>query len=182
MINLNDERFEDKAVKIFNGGEAGVVLGCGYHVVKKTKEDSDNSPLYKLYIVDDAGGEINRGYYTNFKSEKAEEFFVREMKHLIRAFRLELPTSYDSYDDMLSTVMKGIRDKEGEYKINVAVCYGSESYPKRFLELDGFWGLMNSEDGIPKLSPNALRVRPVNDDEQGQDLKVTKGTEDEEEW
>jgi len=180
MINLNDKKYEDKSPKIFNGGRAGIVKDCDIRVEKKTKEDPENSPLFKLYIIDSADGEMNKGYYTNFKSEKAEEFFVREMKHLINVFRLKVPEAYDSYDEMLSTIMKAIKEKEGEVKVNVAVAYGTEAYPKRFLELDGFWGLMNVEDGVPRLNPNAILDRPAGDDETGAKVSVSASTDDEE--
>lgn len=186
MINLKDDKYQDKSVKIFNGGRAGIVKGCTTRIERKTKEDADNAPLYKLYIVDSAGGEMNKGYFLPKEdaSDKAKDFFVREMNHLVKVFRATVKDEYDSYKDLLDTVMKACKDKQSNIMVNAAVCYGSQDYPRRYLELDGFWGLMNEEDGVPRLSPNALLERP--EDESQQPLKVTTttaGSEDvEEEW
>jgi hypothetical protein len=182
MINLNDERFEEREFKIFNGGEAGVVKGCSVRVEKKTANDTENAPDYKLFVTDETGAEFNKGYFKgnlDDMSEGQEQFFVKEMKHLAKVFRVQdqLPTQVASYEELIDTTMKLCNKNQANVKVNVAVCYGTVDYPRRFLELDGFWGIQNVEDGVPRLSRKALTERPEPDSD-GPDITIGGGSED----
>ena len=53
MYDLNDNGFDAKqGVTIFNGGVAGLVNDLKMSVYKKTKEDKENAPDYKVVFTD----------------------------------------------------------------------------------------------------------------------------------
>jgi len=53
MINLNDDTFDGGSnVTIFNNGTAGIVENVKLSVRKKTAEDKDRAPDYKLTYTD----------------------------------------------------------------------------------------------------------------------------------
>jgi len=169
MINLNDKQFENNEVKIFNGGEAGVVKDCAVRIEKKGADDPDNMPDYKVIVTDKTGAEINQGIFDNFDtaSDKALKFFVRSMKHLAGVFKVkdQQPAQVASYRELLDVTMKICNKNQNNVRVNVAVYFGTEDRPnkKGFLEIDWFWGLRNVEDGIPTLSKTALTERPAPD-------------------
>jgi len=165
MINLNDKQFENNEVKIFNGGEAGVVKDCAVRIEKKAADDAENAPAYKLIITDETGAEINQGFFDDPDggSEAAQTFFVKSMKHMANVFKVQLPEEVNSLKDLLDTTMKLCNKNQNNVKVNVAVCYGNEKRPSNYIRIDWFWGLKNVEDGIPTLSKTALTERPAPD-------------------
>jgi hypothetical protein len=190
-ININDEKYNDKPLNpIFNGGVAGVAKNISARVEKKKDGDSDNAPKYKIIFTDENNGEFNKGYFDNVDgaSQKAQDYFVREMKHLLRESNTKTEKEkYTSYSEILDDTMKILYKEMPKNKYNVAVSFGSKDFPKRFLELDGFWGLRNIDsDLMPNLTKDALRVRPMPDNEEtvNNDLVDTDGdiTEEEVDW
>lgn len=176
MINLLDEKFESKEVKVFNSGKAGVVESCSFKVERKSAKDADNAPDYKLFLIDENSGEMNEGLYTPKEdaSEAAKDFFVKKMLHYIKEFEVPAIDKVESYGALLDYTMKGIRDvQDSDTKVNVAVCYGNTKRPNRFLEIDGFWGLKNVKSATPRLSNNALTERP---EEASSQTIITKST------
>lgn len=186
MINLNEERFEDKEIKIFNAGNAGVVKNCNVRIEKKSADDHENAPDYKLYVTDDAGGEVNKGYYKQDDFQrasnpgKAEEMYVKDMKHLAKVFRVQdqLPAQVNSYGELMDITMKLCNKNQDNVKVDVAVCYGTKQRPNKrgYLEINGIWDIQNSEDGGVRMRPNMLTERPQPDD--GPDVKVGNNSED----
>jgi len=181
MINLNDKQFENNEVKIFNGGEAGVVKDCAVRIEKKTADDAENAPAYKLIVTDDSGAEVNQGFFDDPDggSEAAQTFFVKSMKHVAGVFKVQdqLPAQVGSLKELLDTTMKLCNKNQNNVKVNVAVCYGNEKRPSNYIRIDWFWGLKNVEDGIPTLSKTALTTRPAPDSD-GPDIQVGGGAED----
>jgi len=170
MIKLTDSKFEDKSFKVFNGGNAGIVEGCTYRVEKKTAQDADNAPDYKMFIVDANGGEMNEGFYAPSadSSDKAQEYFVKKMNYYMKEFRIPQLEEAESYKQILDYVMKGIRDtQDNGIKLNVAVAYGTEKRPSKFLTIDGYWGLKNVTSGKPTISSTAILTRPQPDQPEG---------------
>lgn len=167
MINMNDEQYQDNSRKIFNGGTAGVVAGCDIAVKKKGREEADNKPDYSFDIIDSNGGVLNKGFYDpSDKSQKAKNFFVKEFNYYARSvFKVPVEDSYESYKALMDDLMGKFKDAAKGIKVNAAVGYGTEAYPKRFLEIGGYWELKNVEDGMPTLSPATLTERPAADDE-----------------
>ena len=169
MINLDDKKYEVKDVKIFNGGNAGIVKGCNVRIEKRGADEDTKLPLYKLIFPDNKKAQLHDSIFNNFDnmSEKALEFFVRKMKHLAKVFRVDdkLPSRVASYDELLDITMRLCHKNSSNIKVNLAVCYGTKANPSRYLMVDGFWGIQNAEDTIPVLSKNALLERPEADDD-----------------
>jgi hypothetical protein len=169
MINLDDKKYEVKDVKIFNGGNAGIVKECNVRIERRGADEDTKLPLYKLVFTDNTKAELNDSIFNNFDnmSEKALEFFVRKMKHLAKVFRVDdkLPARVASYDELLDITMRLCHKNSSNIKVNLAVCYGTKAKPSRYLMVDGFWGIQNAEDTIPVLSKNALLERPEADDD-----------------
>lgn len=171
MIDLNDSRYDEKTVKIFNGGEAGVVKNCDVRIEKRKENDKETMPLYRMIFTDETQAEINDGLFDNFDnmSEKALDFFVRKMKHLAKTFNTELPKEVSSYKELLDITMHNCHKNASKINLNIAVCYGTKDRPRRFLEVDGFWGIQNAENAVPLLSKNALTVRPLDDESKSKE-------------
>lgn len=184
MIDLNEKRFEDREIKIFNGGEAGVVKNCDVRVEKKSADDPDNGPDYKLYVTDESGGEVNEGLFrqddfSNANNPKsAEEMYVKKMKHYAKVFHVQdqLPEKVNSYGELMDVTMKLCNKNQDNVKVNVAVAYGTVNRPSNYLRIDGIWGIQNAEDATPRITRKALTERPQPDD--GPDVKVGSGSED----
>lgn len=168
-IDIYSEEYKDQDLNpIFNGGMAGVVKGCAARVEKKTDKDPDNFPKYRIVYIDEKGGEINKGYFDNYDeaSDKAKKYFVKEMRHLLDQSGTKLATKANSYSELLDAAMKELYKAMPKNKYNLAVSFGTESYPKSFLEINGYWGILNVDsDRLPNVSKDALRERPAPDND-----------------
>ena len=160
-INLNDAQYEVKSVKVFNGGVAGVVKNCGIRVERRKADEPDTAPKYRVIVSDSEGAEVNKAYFGNFEksSPKALEFFVKEMKHLAGLFKVELPATIDSYNSLLDVTMRGCFENTASRLVNVAVSYGTTSYPSKYLQIASAFSITPITE-TPYLGPNALMVRP----------------------
>ena len=59
-INLNDDSFNPaQGVAIFNGGNAGTVENVKVSLVKKSAEDKEMAPDYKIIFTDNNGASCN---------------------------------------------------------------------------------------------------------------------------
>ena len=161
MINLNEEKFESKELKVFNGGEAGVALNVTMKVEKKKTTDNENMPDYKLILVDENGGEVNKGFYADFeeKSEGFLVFFVKEMKHLFNLVGVEWPTQIESYEKLLHLTMKTVHENAGNKKFNTAVTYGRTEKPSRYLQIPSCLSIVEETNKNPYLGKNPLMTR-----------------------
>ncbi len=145
MINLNEEKFNQKEGKaIFNDGKSGVVENVAISVSKKTPEDKEKSPDFKLVFKDSNGAECNLGFWvilegSAFKTK--EELIMSQgkvLKHLVHAVYgpdYELP-SFATPTEMLNTCMKlisqGCAGKGNVFRIFTN--YGTTTSPKTHLQ------------------------------------------------
>ena len=187
MINLNDAKFENKQFVIFNDGKAGVATNCTVRFEKKTRDDADGAPEYKLFVTDENGGEINIAFFGNFDnmSEKGLDYFVRNMKHLATVFKVDLPAQVASYKELLDTTIKLCKEASEGIKVNIAVAYGKGDNKKKYLEPEGFWSLQNVDGQMPRLSANANleRVEPTaSPNYDNLSTKSTSGDNDGDGW
>ena len=175
MIDIYSEEYKDKELNpIFNGGMAGVVKNCTARVEKKTDKDPDNFPKYRIVYIDEKGGEINKGYFDNYDdaSDKAKKYFVKEMRHLLDQSGTKLAVKANSYSELLDAAMKELYKAMPKNKYNIAVSFGTESYPKSFLEINGYWGVLNVDaDRLPNTPKDALIERPTPDGDLTPDEK-----------
>lgn len=146
MINLNDDSFTPKTsdVAIFNDGTAGIVENVKVSVVKKTAEDKENAPDYKLVYTDSKGATTNNAYwYINGDTQYAtvaEQInklgkVLRHLLHAVYGSDYQLP-EFPNEKAMLDTSMKLLKDglaKAGTFR--VFANYGTIDYPKSYIQV-----------------------------------------------
>jgi hypothetical protein len=142
-INLNDSKFA--GTRVFNAGKAGLAQDVTVKVTKKTDEDHERAPDYRLVFTDESGGEINTGFYyfeprdgaTKEEVERSQGYELGRYVHLARAVMgddYELPTVNDM-TEALDTVMTLVRDNVGSKKFNIYTNYGTVGYAKQYLQV-----------------------------------------------
>lgn len=185
MFNLNNKEEFNTGSSIFNNGIAGVVENVEIRVEKKTSEDHENAPDYKLFVKDDKG-EINGGFYIPSQdSSKSEEennkVAKREVGRIVGIARAvmgeeyslpEVQTAKEAYDKLFLLVKE---NSEGK-KFNVFVTYGYTARPSKYLGLRYFDFI--EEGGKPsKLATKASDVLERIDPD-----KTSKASNDDEGW
>ena len=144
MIDLNNSEYEVLEGKVaFNGGQAGVIGNTKASVVKKTAEDHENAPDYKIVFTDKEGGEVNKAIYypdsDNPKATKAMGMIVKHIFHVCKGNKDDLPLFKD-YKDMVDSAMILLKGTAPKFKANVSTNYGSgkPEYQKAFMEVRNF--------------------------------------------
>ena len=89
-INLNDDSFNSaQGVAIFNGGNAGTVENVKVSLVKKSAEDKEMAPDYKILFTDSNGASCNTPlwYVTKATQWQSVEQLIKKqgkiLKHLL---------------------------------------------------------------------------------------------------
>jgi len=143
MINLNDDSFNGGSnVSIFNNGTAGIVENVKISLKRKTAEDKDNAPDYKL-IYDDGIGEVNTAFW--YVKEATDYATVDEqiqkqgkiLKHLVHAIygsEFEFP-NFPNPTAMLDGVMKLLKEGVGQNTYRVFTNYGSTMGVKQYIQV-----------------------------------------------
>lgn len=172
-INLNDSKFQES--KIFNNGKAGLVTDVTLSVAKKTAEDHEMAPDYKLIVTDSDGSEINAGFYyfkprdgaTQTEVESSQGYEVGRYVHLARAVMGEdyvLP-EVNSVEEALDVVMKLVMDNAGSKKFNVYTNYGTVGYPKQYLQVRRYNFVEPADVEVSRLRANGKDIlTPVTPD------------------
>lgn len=155
MFNLNDKKF--KGSVIFNNGLGGLVKNVKISVQKRDIASPQTHPDYQLVVEDSNGGKLTHGFFVprQREGEDPSAFQVRatrEVGRIVHIARAVMGNNYDfpnastaqeAFDTLFGLVAKNCGS--GEY--NVYVNYGTQGYPKRFLELRYFNFIENSEGG-----------------------------------
>ena len=198
MYNLNDDGFNAKqGVTIFNDGNAGLVNDVKMSVYKKTKDDKENAPDYKVTFTDSSGGEVSSSYWYATKDtqystiEEQARKQGKSMKHIIHAVygaSFEIPFIAKSPKELLDMSMKCIKDglASTPSKFRIFATYGTLNSVKNYIQPRSwvpFVESMNtSEDATRlKLAPSIdamARVeesQPVLQDAKADDLMDTSG-------
>lgn len=143
MFDLNE--MSTGGFQIFNDGKAGLVKNVKIKVEKKKASDPDTYPDYKLIATDNAGGEVNQGFYF-FKANKDkddaanaknEQLLVSRVLSIARATvadveNFKFPEVKDS-KDALNKLFKVIKENSEGKLFNVYVTYGTPSWPSKYL-------------------------------------------------
>lgn len=148
MINLNDEVFKSSGVQIFNDGEAGLVEGVEISVEKRSADEPETYPDYKLIATDKNGATVNMGFYY-FKpndsdtEERQKERQNQEISRIVSIARAVMGQDYklpevSSVKEAYDVVFKLVKDNAGSKKFNVFVTYGTQSRPSQYLGLRYF--------------------------------------------
>lgn len=154
-INLNDKQFETTAIKVFNGGKAGLVKNVAVSVTKKTPAEADNAPDYKLILTDEEGAELNEGFYyftprqgaSTEEVKTSEGYELTRLVHLARAVMgadAQLP-EVNTVREALDSIMKLVSNNAGGKTFNVFVNYGTTVRPSQYLRLRRFNFIESSE-------------------------------------
>ncbi len=143
MINLNDDSFDGGSnVSIFNNGTAGIVNNVKLSLKRKTAEDKENAPDYKL-IYNDGIGEVNSAFW--YVKEATDYATVDEqiqkqgkvLKHLVHAIYghdFEFP-NFPNPTAMLDGVMKLLKEGAGQNMYRVFTNYGSTMGVKQYIQV-----------------------------------------------
>lgn len=142
-IDLNDKQFE--ANQVFNNGKAGRTENVTISVEKKTDDDHERAPDYKVIATDEGGATVNEGfYYFQPKDGDNEKEVKRKSKaeisryvSLARAVMGEdakLP-EVSTPQEALDAIMKLVKENAGSQKFNVFTNYGTEGYASKYLRL-----------------------------------------------
>ena len=127
---------------IFNDGVAGVVENLTASITKKTKEDNENSPEYKLTFADANGGSCSSSFWYVEKATSystVDEQIVKQgkvLKHILHAIYgadYQLPSFQDARG-MLDGCMKLIREGLASgLKFRIFANYGTKDGRKKYI-------------------------------------------------
>lgn len=169
MFNLNDANFGG-GVTVFNNGNAGKVENVKMSVTKKTVEDSDNAPDYKLLFTDNTGGVINTGFYYHKDNELYDDKRNRDLETWLvsrvhSAAKAVVPADFvfpevKTSKEALDSLFKIIKDNcEGKF-VNVYATYGTVNKPSKYLTTRYF----NFVEAA-NTPANQTRLKPSNNDQ-----------------
>jgi hypothetical protein len=169
MFNLNDANFGG-GVTVFNNGNAGKVENVKMSVTKKTVEDADNAPDYKLLFTDNTGGVINTGFYYHKDNdmntaERNKDLATWLVSRIHSAAKSVVPANFvfpevNSAKEAVDSLFKIIKDNcEGKF-VNVYVTYGTVSKPSKYLTTR-YFNFVESAD----TPANQTRLKPSNTDQ-----------------
>jgi hypothetical protein len=143
-INLNKIVSEKTGSAIFNNGNAGRVKNVQVEVIKKKPEDDPQSPDFKVFFIDSAGGKINLGVYYPTERTSDKELAIRTDQLLSILFALlpevknsELP-EFDTHKQVFDYLLKQIAVNSKNVPINVFVAYGTQKSPSVHLAFRAF--------------------------------------------
>jgi len=140
-IDFNESSEYVKEFKIFNNGVAGIVENVRVRVEKKSPEDSEKKPAYRLIIQDDKG-EINEGFYyyksadeNGFKNYQAQKLILLAKGALGEDVKFPaFSTPVEALDQIMIMVAKGSKNK----LYRAVATYGTTKRPDAFLGLKSF--------------------------------------------
>lgn len=135
MLDLNSFS-EENEVSILNNGEAGKVENVKVRVQKKTPEDHENAPDFKIFYKDNTG-EINDGIYYPSSTHSNPKFIVTRLLNVLYALDpsakdKQLPKVKD-FEEAINTVMKMINAASKTGTVNIFVNYGTKNRPSNYL-------------------------------------------------
>jgi len=169
-INLNDNSYDGgKSVSIFNGGNTGLVENVSMKISKKTSDDKENAPDYKLVFTDSSGAIANTAlwYVTKESSYKSLEQLVtaqgKILKHVAKTVlgeSFKFP-QFNTASEMLDGTMKLIREglpAAGNFR--VFANYGATISPKAYVQPRSWTPFMES---MSVAAEDTLLVKQDND-------------------
>jgi hypothetical protein len=130
-FNLDDEKYDAKTsdVKIFNDGKAGVVEDVTITLKRKTPEDKEKAPNYKLTFTDASGAFCEMPFWyveaaTEYKTiEKQAEDQGKVMKHVLNAIygeasrpKINAETAKEFLDMGMKAINEGLRAR-GRFRV-----------------------------------------------------------------
>jgi len=143
-INLNEESYDGgNSVAIFNGGVPGIVENVVLTISKKTAEDKETAPDYKLTFTGENDAHCNTAlwyitknteYNTIAEQQVKQGKILKHVAHAVLGDSYQFPPFADA-KAMLDGVMKLI--KEGltnSGKFRIFANYGAKISPKQYVQ------------------------------------------------
>jgi len=167
-FNLNDNSLTSGGSKVFNNGIAGLTKNVSVSVSRKTAEEQDTAPDYKVLITDDSGAQINQGFYypttnpqlTDDENQKKAGYLIGRILSVSNAV---VPEGYEYPDvngkspkEIVDLLFKTIKENADGQKVNVFTTYGRKTQPSQYMGLRFF-------DFIERATDNS-RLRAKGDD------------------
>lgn len=156
MIDLNDSSFDGGGdVSIFNDGNAGIVENVTIGLIKKSKEDKDTAPEYKLTFTDESGASCNMAFWyitedTAYKTVDEQTArlgkIMKHVAHVILGQDFVFPKFENAkqlLDGMMKLFNKGLANAP---KIRVFANYGASTSPKEYIQVRSWVPFMESMD------------------------------------
>lgn len=149
-FNLNDNSLMNGGTKVFNNGIAGVVKNVKVSVGKKTAEEMQTAPDYKVFITDDNGAAINAGFYyytpndslSKEENDKKAGYGIGRILSIARSVTPQGFTFPDvagkSVNEITDILFQIIRDNSEGKLVNVFASYGKKTKPSQYLGLRYF--------------------------------------------
>lgn len=195
-INLNEDKYNKQEVSIFNNGLPGVVNNVSVTVEKKSEQDKDTAPDYKVVFTDSNGSSANMPfwYIKEATSRKSIDQQIDKqgqiLKHLTKTICGESYTfpDYDNATQMLDGVMKTIRSNSGDQKFRTFANFGNSYKKGAYIGVRDFVPFIESmnvpiENTILKADPfdsmEAVKKDVVNSNSGSSD---NSANEEDEEW
>lgn len=184
MIDLNSNEFDAaEGVSIFNGGKAGVVENVAMTIKKKTAEDKEKAPDYKVTFTDESGAEAATPLWyiteaTQFASiEQQQVKQGKILKHLIHTVcgpNTQI-SPFANEKEMLDGAMKLVRDGlKTAGKFRVFANYGTTEYRKKYIQPRSWVPFMESMS-VP-VDESVLKVSDIDGMERLSEDKPTPAT------
>lgn len=157
MFDLNSADFKSQTVAIFNNAQAGKVENVSLTVDKKTVEDGERDPDFKITFTNGTGS-INMGIYypTDLSTSSQEKLTVGKVVAITRAVMGDdfVFPEVSSSKEAVSTCMNLVKKNCDDAKVNILVTYGTIGSPKSFL------GVYKNFDFIEKAgtTPSKLKL------------------------
>lgn len=157
MLDLNGGEYKSQTVAIFNNGEAGKVENVSITVDKKTVEDADNAPDFKV-TFSNATGNINMGIYfpTEQSTPSQTKLTVGKAVAIVRAVMGEdfVFPDVSTPTEAVDMCMKLVKKNSDGALVNILTTYGTVGAPK------GFLGVYKNFDFIEKAgtTPSKLKL------------------------
>ena len=156
---------------IFNGGNTGLAKNVKItEVQRKTAEDGDNHPDYKVIISDSANATINAGFYIP-AADATEDAQQREVGRVLHIAKAVLGADYQfpavtSAKEAFDVLFGLIRDNAANKLLNVYVTYGTKTHPKKYLNLRYFEFIEDAANTPSRLRDKAVDLleRPTPDE------------------
>jgi len=194
MLDLNSKEFKTGSA-IFNNGAAGKVDNNTIEVARKKAEEPDTYPDFKLIVTDEAGNNLNQGFYypkdstqkseaDNKKRATIEVSRVLHVAHAVVGTDYEFPavkTAKEAIDMLFKLISKNAGDK----KFNVFATYGTKGYPSKFLGLRYFTFIEPSDlQGVPSRLKVGMgdQMERLQEDAPSKAPSAKSSTDKDEDW
>lgn len=176
-FNLNDKSLVGGGSVIFNQGIAGKVDDAKVSVTKRSMEDADNAPDYKLILTDNDGGTVNQGFYYHKDNDQYDQVKNQAnagylIGRILSVAKAVVPEDFmfpnvdgKSPKEIVDILFTIIRENAEGKLVNAFVTYGTKTKPSLYLGLRFFNFVEPQDVKYSRLKPtgNDMMERLVED-------------------